>query len=127
MGMKSMGLVMAEAQADAALAATDTIVVNHFTTFTNTNNYWEPLEATVAQLAAYTLAGLTVLGSGQATLVAGVATVALPAITAGSLVFLTENSAAPNAVGAVVTAGTGFVIHSSSGADTSVVNYIVYG
>lgn len=125
MGMKSMGLGIAEFQPAVALTAANTVVVNQYTTFAAQNNFWVPREATLAELGGLFLAGATVLAVGQATLAAGAATVALADITAGSLVLLTENSATPAALGAVVTAGTGFVIHSANGADTSVVNYIV--
>jgi hypothetical protein len=126
MGMKSMGLGIAEFQPAPEVSAADTVIINHFTDFTAQNNYWTSREATLSELGSFILGGVTVLAIGKATLAAGTATVALSTITSGSLVFLTENSASPNALGAVVTAGTGFVIHSASGSDTSVVNYIVY-
>ena len=124
--MATSGLIRAEGETTAAVLTGDRVVIQRYTTFTNTNNYWEPLEATVDEIAAFAFGGLVVLGSGNATLAAGTVAVALPAITAGSLVFVTENSATPSALGVVITPGTGFAIHSSSGADTSVVSYIVY-
>jgi len=121
-----MGVSRAEAQTTAAILPTDRVLIQRFTTFPAQNNTWVPLEATAAEFGAFALGGLVVLGSGTATLIAGAATVALPAITAGSLVFLTEANATPNALGYVITPGTGFVIHSASGADVSNVSYIVY-
>jgi hypothetical protein len=126
MGMKSTGLVIAEAAPALALTAANTIVVNQYTTFTATNNYWVPREATLAELSAFVSGGATVLAVGTITLAAGAATVPLATITAGSVVLLSEANATPNALGYVITPGTGFVIHSASGADTSSVSYVVY-
>ncbi len=126
MGIKSMGVGIAELAPALALTAANTMVVNQFTTFSGQNNVWVPREATLAEVASFVTAGVTVLAVGTATLAAGTATVALATITAGSVVVLTEANASPNALGYVITAGTGFVIHSASGADTSSVSYVVY-
>jgi len=125
MGMKSMGLGIAELAPALALTAANTMVVNQFTTYTSTNNVWVPREATLSEVAAFILGGVTTLAVGTVTLAAGTATVALPSIVAGSIVLLTEANATPNALGYVITAGTGFVIHSASGADVSSVSYVV--
>jgi hypothetical protein len=66
---------------------------------------------------------------GTATLTAGAATVAMTSITAASKVLL--GMVTPGGtVGApfvfTKTPGTGFVIHSTSGTDTSTVAYAVY-
>lgn len=126
MGIASMGIVRAEGQTTASVQSGDRVVVQRFTNFSAQNNFWEPKEATVDELASFVNGGVSMLGIGHATLVAGVATVALPAIAAGSVVLLSEANATPEALGYVVTAGTGFVIHSASNADTSVVSYVVY-
>jgi hypothetical protein len=126
MGMKSTGLGIAEFAPAVALTALNTVIVNQLTTFTTTNNYWVPREMTLAELSAFVSGGVTVLAVGTATLSGGTATVALASIAAGSVVLLTEANATPNALGYVITAGTGFVIHSASGADTSSVSYVVY-
>jgi len=120
-----MGLGIAELAPALALTAANTMVVNQFTTYTSTNNVWVPREATLSEVAAFILGGVTTLAVGTVTLAAGTATVALPSIVAGSIVLLTEANATPNALGYVITAGTGFVIHSASGADVSSVSYVV--
>lgn len=66
---------------------------------------------------------------GTATLSAGAVTVALPAVTAASQILL--GTVTPGGTtGALFvfskTPGTGFVIHSTSGTDTSVVAYAIY-
>ncbi len=124
MGIATSGLIRAEGNTTNAVLTGDRIVIQRYLS-NNNGSYWTPFEATAGEIAAFALGGVSVLAVGQATLIAGVATVVLPTITGASLVLLTENSATPNAVGAVVTPATGFVIHSASGADTSVVNYIV--
>jgi hypothetical protein len=66
---------------------------------------------------------------GTAVLVAGAATVALPAVTAASQILLgmVTPGGTPGALFvAAKTPGTGFVINSTSGTDTSVVAYAVY-
>lgn len=123
--MVSMGVIRAEGNSVDAVVSGDKFVIQRFTSYTGTNNVWVPYEATVDEVASFAFGGRPVLAVGRATLVAGTVTVALTTITAASLVFLTTNDATPNAVGVTVTAGTGFTITSASGADTSVVNYIV--
>lgn len=125
MGMATSGIIRAEGNTTTQVLTGDRVVIQRYES-NNNGAYWVPLEATVDEISAFTSGGATVLAIGQATLTAGAATVVLATITAGSLVFLTENNASPNGVSVVVTAGTGFVIHSASGSDTSVVNYIVY-
>lgn len=66
---------------------------------------------------------------GTATLSAGAVTVALPAVTAASQILLgtVTPGGTPGALFVFSkTAGTGFVIHSTSGTDTSVVAYAIY-
>jgi hypothetical protein len=120
-----MGVSRAEAQTTAAVQSGDRVLIQRFTNFTAQNNVWVPLESTVDEIAAFALGGTMVQAVGKVTMVGGTATVAVPAITAGSVVLLTEANAAPNSLGYVITPGTGFVIHSSSGADTSSVSYLV--
>jgi len=66
---------------------------------------------------------------GTATLVAGSVTVALSTITAASQIFVGMQTPG-GTVGAPFvfskTAGTGFVIHSTSATDTSVIAYAIY-
>ena len=80
-------------------------------------------------MAKTTFTNLAIKGtdSGTATLVAGTVTVALPSVTANSLVFVTRtlNGGTTGTIQAVVTAGTGFVLTSSSALDTSTVGYVV--
>jgi len=70
------------------------------------------------------VSGVSVGSSGTAALVGGVITVALPAVTAASRIFLTSQ-ADGGTVGflrvSARTAGTSFTITSSSGSDTSTV------
>lgn len=65
---------------------------------------------------------------GQATLSAGTVTVDNTSVTASSLIFLT-NAGASGTVGTLsvgtITAGTSFVINSSSSTDTSKVNWLI--
>lgn len=122
MGLRS-GLLEAEGVRVTSTLPTDLIVIQRFGY--DVPSQYSPLNTTIGAL--FGNAGFSVLASGTATLAAGTATVALPAITAGSAVFLTEENASPNALGYVITAGTGFVIHSASGADTSSVSYFVLG
>ncbi len=120
-----MGVSRAEAQTTAAVQTGDRVLIQRFTNFTAQNNVWVPLESTVDEIAAFALGGVAVQAVGTATLVGGTIAVAVPAITAGSVVLLTPADATPNALGYVITPGTGFAIHSSSGADTSNVSYLV--
>lgn len=65
---------------------------------------------------------------GTATLVGGTVTVSTTAVTASSLIFVSRNTAGGtpgnlNAPTASIVAGTSFVINSSSGTDTSTVNW----
>lgn len=80
-------------------------------------------------MAKTTFTSLAIKGtdSGVATLVAGTVTVALPSVTAGSLVFTTVTlpGGTVGTLSVAVTAGTGFVITSSSALDTSTVGYVV--
>lgn len=66
---------------------------------------------------------------GLATLSAGTVTVALTSVTAANQIHLTIQTPG-GTVGAPYvfskTAGTGFVIHSTSGTDTSVVAYAIF-
>ncbi len=66
--------------------------------------------------------------SGQATLASGTVTVSTTAVTASSIISLTY-SGTPSSPGILnvgtITAGTNFVIHSSSGTDASVVNWVI--
>lgn len=66
--------------------------------------------------------------AGQATLVGGTVTVSTTAVTASSLIFLTNGGVSGTqgflSVG-TITAGTSFVINSSSGTDTSTINWII--
>lgn len=121
---RSSGFEGAEGVLAAAVLPTDHIVIQRFNYIAESSQF-SPLQATVAEIGGALLAGATVLAVGAVTLAAGTATVALATITAGSVVLLTEANATPNALGYVITAGTGFVIHSASGADTSSVSYIV--
>ena len=114
-----MGVVRAEGTSTAALQAGDIFVIQRFGV--NGASYWSPFEATVGEI----LGGSLTLAVGTVTLAAGTATVPLATITASSKIQLTEANASPNALGYVITAGVGFVIHSSSGADTSSVSYTV--
>lgn len=118
MGLRS-GLLEAEGVRVTSLLPTDLFVIQR-------NGYdvpgqYAPLNSTVGLI----LGGSVTLAVGTATLAAGTATVALTTITAGSKILLNEANASPNALGYVITPGTGFVIHSASGADTSSVSYIV--
>lgn len=126
--MVSMGVVRAEGTATAAVQAGDKFVVQRFGG--SPNNYYQPFEATIAEVNTYVktnaLAGSSILGVGTATLVAGTVTVALASIAAGSKVLLTPADATPNALGYTINAGVGFTITSASGADTSVVSYVVF-
>jgi len=80
-------------------------------------------------MAKTTFTNLAIKGSdsGTATLVAGTVTVANTSVTANSLVFLTVTlpGGTVGYLSVAVTAGTGFVITSSSALDTSTVGYIV--
>lgn len=125
MGIATSGIIRAEGNTTASVLPTDRVVIQRYQS-NNNGAYWVPYEATVGEIGLATLGGVTVQAIGSTTLAAGTATVALPAIAAGSLIFLTEANATPNALGYVITPGTGFVIHSASGADTSSVSYIVY-
>ena len=125
MGMATSGIIRAEGQTATSVQSGDKFVVQRLTNFTNQNNYFQPLEATVDQVASYALAGSTFVAAGRATLVAGTVTVANTAITANSIVVATPIDATPNALGVTLNAGVGFTITSASGADTSVVSYIV--
>lgn len=122
MGMATSGLVRAEGNVTASVLPGDRFVVQRLGTGV-TNSYWSPLEATVSEL--FGGSGLIVTATGSATLVGGTVSVAMASISASAIVLLTEQSATPLAVGAVVTAGTGFTITSTSNTDTSVVCYLV--
>jgi hypothetical protein len=68
---------------------------------------------------------------GQATLVAGTATVSTTAVTANSRIFLSIASLGtvtiPTTVGVTaLTAGTSFVITSTNVVDTSVINWVIF-
>jgi hypothetical protein len=85
--------------------------------------FYQHIKALEGQLSASTPK------RGSVVLVAGAATVALPAVTAGSQILL--GMVTPGGtVGApfvfTKTAGVGFVVHSTSGTDTSTVAYVVY-
>jgi len=125
MGMAVSGIIRAEGQSASSVQSGDKVVIQRLTNYTNQNNYFQPLEATVDQVASYTLAGSTFVAAGRATLAAGTVTVANTAITANSIVVATPIDATPNALGVTLNAGVGFTITSASGADTSVVSYIV--
>lgn len=80
------------------------------------------------------LAGLPANGAadcyGTATLVAGTKVVSTSCITANSLVWVTVNTPGgtvgiPSVPSGSLVAGTSFTINSSSGADTSTVNYFI--
>lgn len=120
-----MGVSRAEAQTTAAVQSGDRVLIQRFTNFTAQNNVWVPLESTVDEIAAFAFGGLSVQAAGTATLVAGTITVAIPAITANSVVLLTPADATPNALGYTINAGVGITITSASGADTSKVSYLV--
>lgn len=79
-------------------------------------------KVTAFQVAPVELVPST-LTSGTATLAAGTVTVALPSISASSVVRLVRQAAGgtPGHLSLVLNAGTGFTINSSSGADTSTV------
>lgn len=125
MGMATSGIIRAEGQSASSVQSGDKFVVQRLTTFTNQNNYFQPLEATVDQVANFALAGSTFKAAGRATLVGGTVTVPLTSVTANSVIIATPIDATPNALGITINAGVGFTITSASGADTSVVSYIV--
>lgn len=125
MGMATSGIIRAEGQTASSVQSGDKVVIQRLTNYTNQNNYFQPLEATVNQVASYTLAGSTFVAAGRATLVAGAVTIANTSITANSIVVATPIDATPNALGITLNAGVGFTITSASNADTSVVSYIV--
>lgn len=126
MGIAVSGIIRAEGNTVASVLTGDRIVIQRYQS-NNNGSYWVPYESTVGEIASFTSGGKSILAIGQATLNgSGTVTVALPAITAGALVFATENNATAAAISVVVTASTGFVLHSSNGSDASVVNYIVY-
>ena len=69
---------------------------------------------------------LTNIRIGRDKLTGGAATVSLKAITENSLVFLSGNDAnVDGALQAVITAGTGFAIASSTGGDAGYVAWMV--
>jgi hypothetical protein len=118
MGLRS-GILEAEGVRVTTILPSDLIVIQRFNY--DVPSQYSPLNTTMGTI----LGGSVTLGVGTVTLAAGTATVALPAITAASKIFLNEANATPNALGYVITPGTGFVIHSASGADTSSVSYFV--
>ena len=65
--------------------------------------------------------------AGQATLVSGAVTVSAPAVTSGSLIFLSRASG-PDAAGipyvSTIVEGVGFGIASTNGADGGVINFL---
>jgi hypothetical protein len=63
---------------------------------------------------------------GQANLTAGSVTIANTSVTVHTVIFLSNNalSGTAGALYATITAGTGFVIHSTSGTDTSTVSWM---
>lgn len=125
MGIASCGIIRAEGTATNSVVTGDKVVVQRYTSYTNQNNYYQPLEATVDEIASFSLAGSTFKAAGRATLVAGAVTVALASVTASSVIVATPIDATPNALGITINAGVGFTITSASGTDTSVVSYIV--
>jgi hypothetical protein len=70
--------------------------------------------------------GISGIQSGEVTLVAGVATISLPAVAANSIILLSRRTVAGTAgnMGYTRNAGTGFSITNSSATDTSIVNWV---
>jgi len=71
--------------------------------------------------------GATNSVKGEVTLVAGVATIAAPSVTASSTILLSRRTVAGTAgfMGFVRNPGTGFSITNSSATDTSIVGWVV--
>jgi hypothetical protein len=122
LGISTSGIIRAEGNHVTSVLPTDEFVIQRLGTGV-TNSYFSPYIATVSEL--FGGSGLIVTATGSATLVGGTVSVAMASISASAIVLLTEQSATPLAVGAVVTAGTGFTITSTSNTDTSVVAYQV--
>lgn len=86
------------------------------------------VSATWEQLSTTTSA-LTAMGTSAA-MSAGTITISTTAVTSSSIIFLTVNTVGGtvgtlSAPAASITAGTSFVINSSSNTDTSTVNWLV--
>ncbi len=117
---------------DQAAASTDGMFFTTLNTKTGTTNLWNWQNAgtTVQSVERTGKFKFPVGGAGavigSAVLVTGTKTVSTTAVTASSLIFLT-NGLVGGTVGILsigtITAGTSFVINSSSGTDTSTVNW----
>lgn len=127
MGISTSGIIRAEGQAASSILTGDKFVIQRLGT-TVTNAYYQPLEATVDELATFVGGGtLRIRALGTATFNgSGSIAVTMASITAAALVFATEHGTGAAAVSATVTASTGFTLTSSNSSDASVVNYIVY-
>jgi len=117
---------------DQAAASNDGMFFTTLNTKTGTTNLWNWQNAgtTVQSVERTGKFKFPVGGAGavigSAVLVTGTKTVSTTAVTASSLIFLT-NGLVGGTVGILsigtITAGTSFVINSSSGTDTSTVNW----
>ena len=125
--MAVSGVVRAEGASATSVVTGDKFVVQRYQSNAN-GAYWTPLEATVDELAMFAAGSATLkaVALGTATLAAGTVTVTLATITAAALVFATEQGTGALAISVTVSAGASFTLTSSSNADTSIVNYIVY-
>jgi hypothetical protein len=70
--------------------------------------------------------GISGIQSGEVTLVAGVATIALPSVNASSIILLSRRTVGGTAgnMGFTRNSGVGFSITNSSATDTSIVNWV---
>ncbi len=127
MGIATTGIIRAEGQAVSSLQTGDKFVIQRLGT-TPTNSYYQPLEATVDEIATFSSGGtLRVRALSTATLNgSGTVAVSMPSITAAALVFVTVQGAEAQSLAVAVTASTGFTITSSDVTADEVVNYIVY-
>ncbi len=127
MGMAVSGVVRAEGNSAASVLTGDKFVIQRYAASAG-ESFYTPLEATMGEVATFVAGGtLRVRALGHATFNgSGTVSVAMSSITAAALVFATAQGTGAPGVSAVVTASTGFVLDSSNGSDSSVVNYIVY-
>jgi hypothetical protein len=89
--------------------------------------YDSPQQEFVVPLSGSAGSGIAGLGSGQATLVAGTVAVADAAIKSTSRVIYSRKTigGTPGNNSVVITDGVGFTFSSSSGTDTSVLDYLI--
>jgi hypothetical protein len=135
-----LGTALTNTSVDLTTKVTGVLPISNGGTGSNTQNFVDLTTAQAAIGGNKTFTGATTLNklnvatgaagiAGTATLVAGQVTVNTTAVTAGSVIMVCYKGAPTGVAGNLytdtITAGTSFIIHSTSGADTSTVNWWV--